>query len=129
MFSSRYVEKNSTKRKDGLQGLIMVFQQETFKFQTEIKSRRHYWNSKSAYNKSFNRYPSYSQSCARAKFGSIEFEIILKGLNCCNDRVLLISIKIWRTEKCSPRNLLSRVSKVAGGCRETLVGLDVHYTF
>ena len=42
MFSSRYVEKNSTKRKDGLEGLIMVFQQETFKFQTEIKSRGHY---------------------------------------------------------------------------------------
>ena len=37
----------------------MVFLRKTFKF-PQIKSRWHNWNSKSAYNKSFNRYPSYS---------------------------------------------------------------------
>ena len=70
MFSSRYVEKNSNKRKDGLEGLIMVFRQETFKFQTEGSDKNHgdiIEILKAHTTNLSNRYPSYSQSTVLCK--------------------------------------------------------------
>ena len=69
MFSRRYVEKNSTKRKDGLEGLIMVFQQETFKFQTQGWDKNHGDIIEILKAHTTNLSQSIPQSCVRAKFG------------------------------------------------------------